>query len=266
MFNTNSPIVNNMMLSGQGGVYPNGYIPPNPISNMMPIGNNGYNNNVNGMGGYYNNNYNNYYNPYLAAQQEQIRQAQLQEQQRAQSDIWKSISRSVNTAIGNDIQDWDSHLKQYDPQDVRQQQMDPEDAITQRLLNVHYNGVEGNLANMRYIQANNSHYEQVKQQYPDDISMLEFSERFSDIYIDVLNDKEKESRKNLTQLYDRNGYNQLIRQQSTNNNYFGSTFQNNPQGNNNVSIDDMEVRLPNHLQNEYQSRKQAFLDAILNKG
>ena len=34
--------------------------------------------------------------------------------------------------------------------------------------------------------------------------------------------------------------------------------------NNNVSIDDMEITLPNHLANEYQTRRKQFLDAILN--
>lgn len=272
MFNQQSPIVNNMMMNGQNnGIYPNGYIPPNPISNVVPIGNTGYNtmnNNMGNMNGYYNNNnvynnmYNNYYNPYLAAQQEQMRQAQLMEQQRAQSDMFKSISRKVNKSLGREVDD--EYLKRYDPEDPRQVKQDEELIITNRLLNLHYNGYYGNYEAQRFIEANNRHFEQIKQQYPDDMSMLEFSEKFADIYVEHLQDKEKESRKNLTQLYDRNGYNQLIQMHKNSNNYFSTVFQGgNP--NREVTIDDMEVKLPNHMQNEYQARRQAFLSAILNK-
>lgn len=261
MFNQQSPIVNNMI--GQQGIYPNGYIPPNPINNMMPIGSQGYNTNMNNMNGYYNNMYNNYYNPYLAAQQQQIQQAKLMEQQRAQSDMFKSISKNINKALGREVDD--EFLKRYDPQDPRQQQVDEELAITNRLLNLHYNGYYGNYEAIRYIEANNRHFEQVRQQLPDDMSMLEFSEKFGDIYVEYLNDRERESRKNLTQLYDRNGYNQLIQMHKNSNNYFSSVFQGGNQNQGVVSIDDMEVKLPNHLQNEYQARKQAFLNSILNK-
>ena len=101
-------------------------------------------------------------------------------------------------------------------------------------------------------------------QYPDDMSMLEFSEQFGDIYVDYLRDRERESRKNLTQLYDRNGYNQLIQMHRNSNNYFSTVFQGGSP-NREVNIDDMEVKLPSHMQNEYQARRQAFLNAILNK-
>lgn len=260
MFNQQSPIVNNMM--GQQGIYPNGYIPPNPIGNVMSIGNIGYNTNQPTMGGYYNNIYNNYYNPYLAQQQEQLRQAQLMEQQRAQSDLFKSISKNVNKALGVEVDD--EYLKRYDPEVEKAKNVDEELLITNKLMNLHYNGYYGNYQAISYIEANNKHYEQVKQQYPDDMSMLDYSIKFADLYVEYLQDKEKQSRKNLTQLYDRNGYNQLIQMHKNPNNYFSSVFQG---GNNNrdVSIDDMEIKLPNHMNNEYQMRRQAFMQSILGK-
>ncbi|MGL5330504.1 MAG: hypothetical protein ACRDD7_14630, partial [Peptostreptococcaceae bacterium] len=233
-------------------------IPPNPIGNTMAIGSNGYN------GGYYSNIYNNYYNPYLAAQQAQIQQVQLAEQQRMQSDVLKSISRAVNKSIGTDIQDWDKHLSQYDPQDQRMQQQDPEELITQRLLNLNQNGFNGNIFAYQTIVANNAYYDKVKQQYPDDMESLEFSKQFGEIYVEMLQDRQKQLGKNLGQLYDRNGYGQLVQMHKNNNSYFNTVFGNKqPQGN--ISIDDMEIKLPNHLQNEYQDRKQAFLNSILGK-
>ena len=103
------------------------------------------------------------------------------EQQRAQSDMFKSISKNINKALGREVDD--EFLKRYDPQDPRQQQVDEELAITNRLLNLHYNGYYGNYEAIRYIEANNRHFEQVRQQLPDDMSMLEFSEKFGDIYV-----------------------------------------------------------------------------------
>lgn len=260
MFNQQSPIVNNMM-GNQNGIYPNGYIPPNPIGNVMSIGNLGYNNQA-GMGGYYNNMYNNYYNPYLAQQQEQLRQAQLMEQERARSDMFKTISKNVNKALGVEVDD--EYLKRYDPETNNAKAVDEELAITERLLNLHYNGFYGNYEAIRFIEANNRHFDQVKQMYPDDMSPVEFSEKFADIYVDYLQDKEKESRRNLTQLYDRNGYNQLINMHRNPNSYFSSVFQGGTM-NKEVTIDDMEVKLPNHMSNEYQMRRQAFMQSILSK-
>lgn len=261
MYNTQSPIVNNMMLGGNGGIHQPGCIPSNPIGNILPIGSNGYNNG--NSGGYYNGVYNNY-NPYLVAQQMQIQQTRLKEQQRCQSDVYKNISRCVNKALGNEITE--EHLQQYDIQDnFGPQSYTPEqqeDMMTVRLLNVNQNGINGNIYNARLIQANNAHFDMVKQQYPDDISTLEFSERFTDIYVDMLKDKNKVLEKNLSTLYDSNRYNQLINMHKSDNNYFAGTFRQNT-GNSNVSIDDMEVKLPMHMQNEYHSRRQAFLNSII---
>lgn len=265
--NNNSPIVNNMM---GNGIYPNGYIPSNPIGNIVGIGTNGYNNmgGMMNMGGYYNNRYNNYYNPYLAQQQRQMQEAQMREQMRAQTDILKSISRSVNKALGATM-DMDKHLEQYNPENFYNlnqgmgytYNQDEDQLIHQKLMNVHCNGVQGNLASMRLIQANNILYDQEKQKRPDEMSLNDFNRSAGEMIRDIEMEEMKNRQRNLTGLYNSNQYNQLVKMNGQANSYFNSMFQGTAMQKD-MNIDDMEVKLPTHLVQTYQERKKAFFDTI----
>lgn len=269
MFNNNSPIINNMM---GNGMYSNGYIPSNPIGNVVGIGNQGYNtiNNMNmmgGMGGYYSNQYNNYYNPYLAQQQRQLQEAQMKEQMRQQTDILKSISRKVNNALGNNV-DMEEHLKQYDPenyyqynQQYSQYVQDEDERIHQQLMNVHCNGVNGNVYNVRLIQANNMIYEQEKKERPDDISMNEYHKSAGKMLNEIRMQEQRTMQRDLTKLYNVNQYNQLVKMHSNTNSYFNSMF-NGTAMQRDMNIDDMEVKLPQHMVSTYDQRKKAFFDTI----
>lgn len=241
---------------------PNQYnINPNPMGNILNIGSQGYN------GGYYNNMYNNYYNPYLAMKQQQQAEAMFKEQQRQQSDIMKKISRAVNKSSGYDISE-ESLNSLYDYKEPEQYKVDTESVeyMQSYVTNLHLNGYQYTPQEIAYVNHFNSQYDKSKQQYPDDISMYDFHIKMSENYVDMLLEKEKEKQKDVSKLYNNDDYRKLLNMNSNNNTYFNSIFNGGNNNQNNVSIDDMEISLPNHLANEYQSRRKQFLDAILNKG
>ena len=265
--NNNSPIVNNMM---GNGIYPGGYIPSNPIGNIVGIGTNGYNNmGMSNMGGYYNNQYNNYYNPYLAQQQRQLQEAQMREQMRSQTDVLKTLSRSVNKALGADI-DMEKHLEQYNPENYYRLQQNPngfyqqdeDEMIHNKLMNVHCNGVEGNIMNVRLIQANNILYDQEKEKRPDSLGIIEYNEKAGELCREIQMQQQRDMQRNLSGLYNSNQYNQLVKMSGHANSYFNSMFQGTAMQRD-MNIDDMEVKLPTHLAKSYNDRKKAFFDAIM---
>lgn len=87
-----------------------------------------------------------------------------------------------------------------------------------------------------------------------DMSLLEFFEtQGRDDYIRALENKMyHQNRQIVGQLYNHPGYDELLRIHNANK-FF------NP----NVTIDDMEISLPEHLRNNVSIRKQQFLDAIM---
>lgn len=261
MYNQQSPIINNMM-TGNGGIYQQGYIPPNPISNVS-IGGTGYNNNMN-MGGYYSNVYNGFYNPYLVAQQQQAIEAQRREEQRKHSDMMKMISKNVNKALGNDIENMEQHLKQYDPVEQQAVEIDFEEQTTYRLMNIRQHGGTVNPQVAAYINGINNMYDKTREEFPSDMSMYDFNNKAGKLYMDMLIEENNRKSKQLNQLYNSEQFNQLLKMHNSGNGYFSSAFSNKPAGMD-VSIDNMEVHLPSHLQNVYQQRKQAFFNEIMNK-
>ena len=251
MFNNNFPPINNM----PNQMYS---IQPNPMGNILNIGQQGYN------GGYYNNIYNNYYNPYLALKQKEIAEAQMKEELRKQSDIMKKISRCVNKAVGVDISD-EQLDKLYNYQPIQPDKIDYEspEYMQAYVANLHVNGMKYLPQDVQFVQYFNSMYERSRQEVLNDISMYEFNNKMTEQYVQMLLDREKEKQKDISKLYNNNDYRKLLNMNKKSSNYFNSIFNGNNM-NNNVSIDDMEITLPNHLANEYQTRRKQFLDAILN--
>jgi len=253
LFNNNFPPINNMMPN------PMYQVQPNPMGNILSIGQQGYN------GGYYNNTYNNYYNPYLAIKQQEIAQAQLKEQMRQQSDVMKKISRAVNKAAGVDISN-ETLDKIYNYQEPEQYRPNPDSSeyMQSFVANLYVNGMDHLPQDVQYVHYFNSMYDRTKQMIPDDVSMYEYNNMMSEQYVQMLQDKEKDRQRDISKLYNNNDYHKLLNMNNKSGSYFNSIF-NGGNMNNNVSIDDMEVSLPNHISNEYQSRRKQFLDAILSK-
>jgi len=283
MLNVNSPIVQNL-----GGMSPG--IPPNVTmgSNMIGIGNNGYNQQH--LGGYYNNNY--YVNPYLQQYQEKLRIAEERENNRKQADVWKTIARKVAAALGNEVDE--EKLKElYDPKYVENYS---EDAIgipikikiikdgekehifeecgsgkplpiqlqavsaNSSLMNLHLNWTGRNPYLESSILKMNQMYEENKKRFPDDISLSQFLQNAGELYVESMIDKSRQQRKDKTQVYSPGDYSQLINMHSNSRSFFPEVF-----GQQRPDIGDMEIRLPDHLKTERQARKELFLNAILSK-
>lgn len=266
MFNTNSPIINNMQQGMQFGTQPNyGCVPPNPIGNIVNIGNVGYYANTNT--GYYSGNYNaRYINPYIYRQQQEAMIAQQHEAVRNQSDMFKNISRTVHKALGNDVSD-EFLNKKYDPVFEQQQRMDEDEYAYNTLMNMQMNGNEiiGNPYINQQIINTNAYCDQYKQNFPDSMSVSEFHARGYELILDAINDERRSQEKNLGQLYNRDEYNKLINMHSKSSKYFNSIMRINEMNSmNNGTIDDINVTLPNKLATQAMERKSAFMEAILN--
>ena len=254
--NYNSPIVNNM-IGANGMVYSQGNIPPNPIGNVT-IGATGYNNNGYGsMNGYYNGNYNGYYNPYLELQRQRLYQQQIREQQLKEANMMKSI---MKTAFKSDFEsmseeDVEKRLSRFDPQFEQQKNVDVELETMARLQNVHDNAyVDFNPYTYAQMVEHNRMFDEAKQIAPDSMGLYEFGNVAGYIYVNnKIQEAKRESRK-LNKLYDSNKYNELINMHSSSSGYMN--------GLKNISIDDMETKLPN-ISSEYQIRRKKFFDSIM---
>lgn len=270
MYNLNSPIINNMQQQGMNtGMQPAyGCIPSSPIGNIVSIGNIGYNTNT-GNSAYYGMGINNRYNPYYRQQQEMMI-AQQRETMRCQSDIMKKISRSAHKALGEEVDD-EFLNKRYDPQfEMQYQQRDPDEDIYNSLVNMQTTGREipYNVYCYNMNVGANNYCEQMKQRFPDDISMAEYHDRAGELLIEAALEKQHQQEKNLTKLYNTNGYTEMIQRYKKQASYFNTLLGDKSRNinTNGETIDDINVSLPNHLSTELMRRKSAFLNSIMNNG
>lgn len=236
---------------GQPYIY--GGVPPNPIGNIMNLGQQGY------MGNYYNPNpFQGYYNPYLVQQQINQQEIMRKEQERKQYDIIKNTFRVVYKARGYNLteEEIEERLKVYDP--------------IEQSIETPYMKAYGEFERFKNIEEYNHQLPpSIPQNYthrddgiPDDISMYEFLKISGKLLQDEYYEELRRNNRNVSLLYNRDQYNKLLGVgNDRNNNYFSSVFGN---GNNNpVNIDDMEITLPSQINDEYHQRKRAFLDALV---
>ena len=249
MYNVNTP-VNIPVNYYQGGVQsPPSFLPQN--GNMMGIGSYGYN------GGYYNNSYT-LYNPYLLEEQRKAEEARRKEQLRQKSDTMKMISKKVNKSLGYEISD--EELKNlYDPMEFRTSERDLEIQNSYRLMQIdQYNmGMGITYSNPMYYAM--GRVQEINQQKLDPgMDLNQFLEISGELISDSMKQEVLRKRKEVNNLYNRSDYQKLINLRSGNG--FPGTFKPN------ANIDDMEIQLPEHLKNNYQKRKEQFLNAIINRG
>lgn len=270
-FNYNSPTVGYVM----GGM---GNIPPNPIGNTLNVGGYGYNYNpanAGYMGGYYGGGYGGGYqpmmNPYLYQQQLTYQEAALREQERRQSDLMKTLSRVAHNAIGdmNQYENFDEHLKQYDP------------IVTDSVAyseEAHYN----KLATLQPMQPNYAfinHCNAVSAQYkakcPDNMGLFDYLDRSGELRIERMLEQSTQLSRDGKLQYDTTQYRKLLEDHRSTSSYFNSLITQG-MGPNKISIDDMEIELPQYPGDKakavvncptylqpYASRKNEFLQAIL---
>lgn len=250
MFNNNIP-TNSII-----GNYYGNMIQPQPIGNLFNTSQ-GYNSNMNTMGGYYNPYSNAYYNPYLAHKQKQEMEAQRRKDKEVQASIWKKLSRSVNEVTHN-IDNIEEHIKKYDVVEYEYTEEYMEEKKYFKLASLSIKAqVQTINPNQYQIAMINNEIQKVKSRFPDDMDMCEFFESFGELLLEEKLKEQKMKQKDLSGLYNKNHYNQLINMHSNSSNYFNNVF------NKNVSIDDMEIRLPSTLNNEYHERKRKFLESLL---
>ena len=242
MLNINSPIVNNMM----GGA---GYMPANPIGNVMSMGI-GYNN----MGGYYGGSYN-YVSPYMIQQQQQAYMAKVREQQRLVADSMKAVARIAAVARGEVI-DEDYLSQRYDPS--YDQPLTQQEQTQDRLMKLHLSSMVYDPDTMR-INYMNRLYDNYKQKVPDNISLADFFDTAnSELAAIERNELKMQQRRGIKDLYNSDEYKQLISMHSKSSSYFNNIYNNNA---NCTSIDDMEVNIPVTV-SPYHEKRRRFMEMI----
>jgi len=251
-FNTNSPIVNNLMQQPNYSQIPNigGY------TNMLPIGQQGYNSGY--VNGYYNQNMGyGYYNPYLIDEQNKLREAKEKEIERQQSSIWKRLSKSANSYSGILDEDrLEDHLKRYDPPKppIYDQEYYEMEAV-KRIYVISQNLVRAE--DLAYIRINrmNQEFDKARAAVPEGISMQDYFKLFGKLYLEMKDEENKKQSRDASRLYNGNSYKDLLNMHKKDNNYFSGTF------NNHVSLDDMEIKLPNSLKT-YDKKRADFFNSI----
>lgn len=248
MYNMNSPVINNMLTGG-------GFIPPNPIGNIVNMGGMGYNMNPQqmNMGGYYNNSYT-FANPYLIAKQQEMYEAQMREAQRQQADMMKTLVSKVNRALGQETSE--ELLKMYDPVYVKQ---DDEELMTYKLLDVNNNGLNYNPRIVASIEAHNKIYDKHKEQFPDEMGIMEFHDKAGVLCREMLLQQAEDKQRDLSQLYSREEYRKLLSKYKGTT-YIDSIYNGKMPGP--IGIDDMEISLPERIKNVYAERRQKFLNSF----
>lgn len=255
--NYNSPTVQNLQQGGMGQQLPYSTTP-----NIGAIGYNtggymnppNYNNLMNG--GYYSGYYN-YYNPQAIRQQIEEQRKAEEQALRNSIEFKKAQARAYNNYHG--IETDEEYLeKLYNPNTYAELQKDEQDFYNMARLSQ----ISNDPANQpNTIAQANAYYRissEIRSKHPVDQSFTDFMNTASDLYYEaVMNEKIRESRRNIVNMYDSNAYSQLT------NMHRQSSFASLRQA---VSVDDLSISLPEHLKrsSSYQERKQQFLNHIMN--
>lgn len=248
MYNYSSPIINNM------GIGYNNPIPPNPMGNIVSIGNSGY------ISGNYQGRY---MSPFQRRQQQEALIAQQREQERMQSDMFKKLSKGVNRALGNDISD-ETLNEMYNPQYQQQVQQDPEEQIYHHLMGLDDRCINFNPVAAQMVNNCNMYHEQMEQKFPKDMTLSEFYQESYQLKLEMVLEQQKQQNKNLTKLYDKNAYAELRKMHGQSSKYFNSILSGNTNHMQSDNIDDLTVTISNDLKTEHQRRKELFMQSFMN--
>jgi len=211
------------------------------------------------VGGYYTNNYYGA-NPYLIQRQMELQRMQEEEAMKQQASIMKMISRNVNSYLGVEVDD--EYLSQYDPYYVDQKEIQCEQhwQRMQRLeqLSQQQDNVSTQISRMN--QNNNTRMAQMKENYPDDMSLFEFLERAGELYCEAKAARGYQQEREVNRVYNQGNFQHLLNLHNTSGSYYSSIMNFDP---NDISTDDLEVTLPENLARSYSERKAKFFSAIL---
>lgn len=252
--NYNSPTIQNMQQGGMGQQLPYSTTPNIGAIGYNSYGYNPYNQMMNG--GYYSGYYN-YYNPQEIRRQMEIQRQAQENAIRNNIEIQKMRARAYN--MYNGIETDEEYLEMfYNPNTYSELHKDMEEfnkmAELSRMSNDPNNSY--NIMEMYRINAINRISEDIRSKHPVDQSFEDFMNTASDIYYEaVMNERRREARKNIVNMYDQNAFSQLT------NMHRQSSFASLRQA---VSVDDLSISLPDSLKRSesYQQRKNDFLRYI----
>lgn len=277
MFNMQSPIINNMGLNNQiyGYQQPQQFInyqqPQQFMNYQQPQMNYGYPQQFQtygyppqqqyyNMGSYYNGNQM-YYNPYLQQNLYYQQQIQQQEIMKKQSEIMKTLSRNLHKSMGNEISEEElSELYDPKPIDPKMYEMMNTAQHIAKLETLSKNPIT-NTPVQKIIDNNNKRLSYIKQSYPDDMSLFDFLEKAGELYTQIVNEEYMAKSKEINNLYNQSQYKDLLNSSMRPDSYSSTILNFKP--NDNFSLDDLEITLPNQIASKYEQRRSEFLQSIL---
>lgn len=277
MFNIQSPIINNMGLNNQiyGYQQPQQFInyqqPQQFMNYQQSQMNYGYPQQFQtygyppqqqyyNMGSYYNGNQM-YYNPYLQQNLYYQQQIQQQEMMKKQSEIMKTLSRNLHKSMGNEISEEElSELYDPKPIDPKMYEMMNTAQHIAKLETLSKNPIT-NTPVQKIIDNNNKRLSYIKQSYPDDMSLFDFLEKAGELYTQIVNEEYMAKSKEINNLYNQSQYKDLLNSSMRPDSYSSTILNFKP--NDNFSLDDLEITLPNQIASKYEQRRSEFLQSIL---
>lgn len=237
---------------------PQGYTSPNMVGNNgMPIA--GQYQPQPMVGSYYTGA--GYYaqNPYLIQRQMELQRIQEEEMAKQQASIMKMISKNVNNYLGVEVDD--EYLSQYDPvyKDPKEIKCEQNWGHVQHLEQLLQSQTKIKTKVDTINENNNARMAKMKETYPDDMSLFDFLERAGELYAEAVTNKRQQQEKQVNRLYQQSSYSNLLNIHN-NGSYYNKIMNFQPDD---VSVDDLEVTLPENLARTYDKRRADFFAAIL---
>lgn len=200
----------------------------------------------------------NYYNPYIDPRYYQKQQEELEKQRKLEFDnqvaIWKTFIRSTDCYYGIETDE-----DQLNERFIIKEQEGYNDFLKQQeLLNIVQAAKNQNAYYEQLEQNRLAQLQQVNSQKDENEpkNLLEFLRGpATQRYIESLENKNQASRV-IRNLYDQSAYSRLLGVHESTSSMFNSLNQN-------VTIDDMEVKLPQYLKTEREIKRKQFMESIL---
>ncbi len=237
-----------LMVGGNGMPITGQYMPYQQFSQPQPM-----------VGSYYTGA--GYYaaNPYLIQRQMEIQRLQEEELEKQQAGLMKMISKNVNSYLGVEVDE--DFLKQYDPVYKDPKEIKCEQNWS-RMVHLEQLSQSPNKVQTRVYtinQNNNIRIAKMKERYPDDMTLFEFLEIAGELYNEAITSKIQQQEQQVNRLYQQSSYSNLLNIHN-NGSYYNKIMNFQPDD---ISVDDLEVTLPENLARTYDQRRADFFKAIL---
>lgn len=214
-------------------------------------------------GGYYNynpyNGYNPYYyNPIYYQRQQEEYEKQKKQEFNNQVTVWKTFLRSTDVYYGVETDEEKLNQRFSEDRLIEYQQYQNELAEHQNIYNIVNAAHQQRIYDEQMEQYRLQQIQEIneKNKQNEDGDLLSFLRGpATERYIQALENRSQASRV-MKNLYDQSAYSRLLGVHENNLGMFGSLRQN-------VSIDDMEIQLPQHLKTEREIKRKQFMESIL---